>query len=129
MANERWCRHYRALADYTTCEKGIPFASVKVDRGKHSASRQWPCVDPDVRYACPAFEGYTAAEVEAEEQWIADFVTRHNALFSRDSDICPHCGKQVAALEQVVGSVYARPCGCRQGRGRVPAVWLQEPQS
>jgi hypothetical protein len=74
-----------------------------------------------------ALEGERDAVLDEPEQQtdnaITSFIRKLNILLSRESEECPHCGAHVEALEQVGRSVYAFPCGCRQGQGNVPEVW------
>lgn len=62
---------------------------------------------------------------EDRDELIRRAVEAFAALIARRSDVCPHCGQHVTALEQVGRSVYARPCGCRQYQGTVPEAWKE----
>lgn len=58
-------------------------------------------------------------------QAIATFLKALNAFTRRETDICPHCGEQATALEQVERCVYVLPCGCRLYQGEVPEAWTK----
>ena len=120
MANHEWCRWYRALAFYETCEKDIAYDSV-VDQT--ARPYRWPCINPEARGQCVAFEGYTQAEIDQEEKTIAAFVNHMTDFAARRSETCIHCGKTVVQLRQVGRSVYASPCGCRLWQGTIPEAW------
>jgi hypothetical protein len=74
-----------------------------------------------------ALEGERDTVLDEPEQQtdnaVTSFICKLNTLLSRESEQCPYCGAHVEALEQVGRSVYAFPCGCRQGQGNVPEVW------
>ncbi len=74
-----------------------------------------------------AFEEERDAALDNVEQQadavVISFIRKFNALSSRESEECLHCGAHVEMLEQVGRSVYARPCECKQFQGNVPEAW------
>jgi formamidopyrimidine-DNA glycosylase len=79
--------------------------------------------NPDATKTCSKYEPRTAEEIEAQEQTIAAALNAYNAIWTRETELCPECGATVENLKQVGRSVYTRPCGHRIGQGRVPEVW------
>jgi hypothetical protein len=57
------------------------------------------------------------------DKLITEFIKRLSTFWSRETEECPHCGQHAERLVQVERSVYARPCGYRQGQGFVPGAW------
>jgi hypothetical protein len=119
MANSIWCRHYNGVANSDTCKAGVKYDEV-VDKSERPY--RWPCTDPTVRNGCSQFAAFTQAEIDDTERKVAAIIDKMDALWERRSDICPHCGQKVTSMHQVGRCVYSS-CGCRQGQGKLPAVW------
>ena len=118
-ATNYFCRHFHGMHKDKPCDQGLDPDQFR-DRAKPATL---PCHTTERHHECPAFAGYTAEEIAEDDRAIADFIVRLAAQHSGQSDKCVHCEKPIEKLEQVGRCVYARPCGCRQFQGKVPAAW------
>lgn len=115
-----WCRHYRSMGDFTHCKIGIEMQSL---RDTSVVPHAFPCFTVGAEHLCAKYEGYTAEEIAEEKRQIGEIFLKMNAVMSRESEDCPHCGRLIQSMDQVGRCVYARPCGCRQYQGRVSKAW------
>lgn len=116
-----WCRHYPngGMGDNTHCKLGIEMRSL---RDESVRPFRFPCYTAGAEHLCASYEGYTAEEIAEDERQINDMMRKMDALWTRESEECPQCGKHVEEMHQVGRCVYAS-CGCRQGQGRLHANW------
>lgn len=109
MAIEQECRHFIGVGAHT-CRAGVRYMDVRTEE---SPCRH-PCYDSEV-HTCAKRDWLTASELQAKENEInaavAQMVERSN------SGLCIVCGQSVERMQQVGGSIYAEPCGHRNGRG------------
>lgn len=59
----------------------------------------------------------TPEECEAEADRVERYVAELHARAERGE--CFHCGAKIERKRQVGPCIYAEPCGCRQGQGRL----------
>lgn len=114
------CKHFNGINN-DRCKMDIPYGSFGWKRGTSTVGL--PCLTSDHREKrpCALFVLPTADELqenshtqdEAMKQWLAEA----NAREQRGE--CWHCGKPVTAKRQVGRCIYAVPCGCRVGQGRL----------
>lgn len=116
--DDNWCRHYRAAAHHDTCKLGIAYASLACP------PLQRPCYTPGNAALCAGYEPQTAEEIAEREQWISQAVAAFARLVARESDTCPHCGRQITSMRQVGRCTYGS-CGCRLFQGAVPDAWKE----
>ncbi len=117
-----WCRHYPSggMGDNTHCTQGIEMQGL---RDTSVVPHRFPCFTAGAEHLCAKYEGYTKEEIEADDKALNEKLEHLEALWTRRSQECPHCGAHVERMDQVGKCVYARPCGCRQGQGRLHAAW------
>lgn len=111
------CRHFTGLQN-ETCGAGISYASV-VTKAPHTGLASWPCLGGG---DCAQFDPYTDEELAEQNSEIEKFLERFVKFRQHETDICPHCGKQVAML-YMVGRCSYGDCGCRLWQGKIPEAW------
>lgn len=60
---------------------------------------------------------------EHNKQIAAEVLKDFIKMLQGEAETCIRCGKPIDNLEEVGRCVYARPCGCRQYQGKVPASY------
>lgn len=115
-ATNYFCRHYRGMHMKVPCLAGLDPAQYG-DRARPATS---PCYSVERHNECPSFAGYTQAEIDEDNQFVARFLVKLAALTGGEGERCIHCDAPLEKLEQVGRCVYARPCGCRQYQGTLP---------
>lgn len=118
---QMFCRHFTGVQN-EICEKDISYADVR-ERPPEGGMYRFPCTNPDYRHNCALWEPYTIEEIEQRDREYTDAMTSLITFMEHDTDICPHCGKQVTRLQQVGHCVYGDPCGCRLWQGSIPDEW------
>ena len=115
-ATNYFCRHFRGMHMDLPCKAGVDPMQYR------DATRPatYPCYTVERHGECKSFEGYTQAEIDEEERFIAGFLVKLAALTGGKGERCIHCDEPIEKLEQVGRCVYARPCNCRQYQGRLP---------
>lgn len=116
--SDKWCRHFNGI-QYGECKAGVAYETV-TDRSVRPS--RWPCHGELCDTICAQYEPHTPEELAEMERKMQEKIKHLFAFESRESDICPHCGKQVTALKQVGRCVYTS-CGCRLWQGKVPKAW------
>lgn len=119
-ADPEYCRHYRAMAHYDTCEIGVNM----MDKRSGDKPYRFPCHNPAARNLCELAEEYTPEEIEARQRVVRERVEQLKALIAGESRTCVHCGQEITSMRQVGRSVYGS-CGCRLWQGTVPKVWTK----
>ena len=115
-ATDYFCKHFRGMHMDSPCKAGIDPTQYR-DAARPAT---YPCCTKARHDECESFEGYTQAEIDESEQFIADFLVKLAALTSGEGQRCIHCDTPIDKLEQVGRCVYARPCNCRQYQGTLP---------
>lgn len=117
-----FCRHYPrgGMGDNTHCTQGIDMQGL---RDTSTVPHRFPCYTVGAEHLCTKYESYTAEEIAEDERQTNEALKKFEALWTRTSEECPNCGAHVERMDQVGKCVYARPCGCRQGQGRLHAAW------
>lgn len=116
-----FCRHYTGMMN-KSCDAGVEYNSIKSIEDTYPPVT-WHCYNPNAVVKCPLYEEHTPEELEEQKKQIAAALVRMAGFWGGDSDECPQCGGTIEAAEQVGRCVYARPCGCRVGQGKLPAKW------
>lgn len=112
------CRHFTGI-QHTECGAGVNYISVRNNSLPLDGGR-FPCFG--IGGGCAKYEPHTPEELAETERQMQAAIKNLFAFQSRESDTCPHCGKQVTALRQVGRCVYTS-CGCRLWQGTVPKAW------
>jgi hypothetical protein len=117
-----WCRHYPSggMGDNTHCKLGIEMQAL---RDASVVPHAFPCFTVGAEHLCAKYEPHTPEEIAEDERAINEFMKKADALWTRESEECPHCGKHVEGMHQTGRCVYAEPCGCRQGQGKLHSAW------
>ena len=117
-----FCKHFRSMGSFDTCQIGIAYDDV---RDTTTRPHQWPCFADGSLHSetvkCEHCVYPTPEEEAAEQAEVNAFIERLRKLDSGELQKCIHCSAPITRLNQVGRSVYARPCGCRQYQGRLPA--------
>jgi hypothetical protein len=105
------CRHFNGLMS-RTCKAGITYDDVG-DAGR------WPCLHNahGDEMECPAREWTTLEQAQARAEEIDKHLRLLNERAARNE--CWHCGRPIERKVQVGRCIYAEPCGCRLGQGRL----------
>ena len=65
-SSTRWCRHYQSTVDNTACKIGVPFASVRQEKGPGVPERM-PCWGRWT-VGCSKYSAYTPEEIKARNE-------------------------------------------------------------
>lgn len=118
MNSDKWCRHFNGIQN-PECKAGVKYADVRIETERPYSL---PCHGEQEVCSCVKYEPHTPEELAAFEEQFSLAMRLLNAFAERETDICPHCGKQVTTMKQVGRSVYMS-CGCRLWQGKIPAAW------
>lgn len=115
---KEFCIHYPSggMAMNRVCEKDV------VMKTTINEDDEAPCYNDRV-HTCPFAEYPTAEQIAERNKEIGKMLENLVLFMQHKSNTCPHCSRQVTALEQAGRCVYARPCGCRLWQGKVPKEW------
>lgn len=121
MMTEHNCRHFTGI-HRPPCEKGVHYDDI-VSIHEDAPRRRFYCIDSDASNQCSLYEPYTKAELKLRDDYIRNFLDNLETFWDRRTTTCPHCKQHVTDCEQVGRCVYARPCGCRVGQGKLHDNW------
>ena len=107
------------------CRKGIAYKEIRSSNPK--GEFPYICANPKAEVRCEYYELETQAEIDKVTETLAAFAKKVDAFWVRETEICPHCDETVSEAEQIGRCVYARPCGCRVGQGRLHENWKSQP--
>jgi hypothetical protein len=117
MLRTGYCRYFTGIAA-GVCEQAMPY--------RQFAGYAYPCIpkqptDTRVQATCPLHSLPSAEEVEVEEQRLDQALREYLGTFAarQHRGECGHCGTPMEAKVQVGRCIYAQPCGCRVGQGRL----------
>lgn len=109
------CRHFNGVHN-GQCKAGKEYLIVR-DTSQPGMAR-FPCICADID-TCGKRDWLTQEELDAEQREmdaaVVQMVTRWN------SGLCIECGQPVERMRQVGRSVYAEPCGHRNGQANAKA--------
>ncbi len=104
-----WCRHFNGI-QHPTCRAGISYASMP---------RPLPCFKSSCSEACNSASFLGEQELDVK---VAEHEAAIRAFLSEmfEGVTCPHCHAPIEGRRQVMGCIYAEPCGHRQYQGTLP---------
>jgi hypothetical protein len=105
------CQHFNGLMN-DVCRAGVAYREV-------GGAGRWPCLRSmhGEEVECPQRQWTTSEQAESEADRADAYIRQMNERAARNE--CWHCGKPIQKKVQVGRCIYAEPCGCRLGQGRL----------
>lgn len=112
----KWCRHYTGTQN-ATCKAGVNYQELVGGRSL-GWGRHLPCIRSNTdTVSCAHLAWPTAEDLAAKEAALTEHIERMRER--AEAGQCIHCGAAIERKVQVDRSIYAEPCGCRLGTGRL----------
>ncbi len=118
MGNRIWCRHFNDFKN-KTCKAGVSFTDVCYKDESTKDNLIYPCFKNNNHpIQCDKQEWCSQKEVDDFDDLDETVKACFKLLFARiEAGFCFVCNQPIEYMVQVGRSMYAHPCGHRQGQG------------